>query len=158
MRRPGVEEFLAIMSKYYEIIAYTASLPTYADPLLDLIDPLKFISYRLFREHCTFYKNAFIKDLSKLGWDLKDVIIVDNCPAAYFFQPENGIPIPTWIDDIDDRKLFELCLLLEPLSYINDVRDVIKKYVKTESIDYVKVAKQIAKMVPIKVRDRKSVV
>ena len=38
IKRPGVDEFLQRMSKYYEIIIYTASLSKYADPLLDVLD------------------------------------------------------------------------------------------------------------------------
>lgn len=42
-------------------------------------------AYKLFREHCTFFNNAFVKDLKRLGRDLRDVIIVDNSPVAYLF-------------------------------------------------------------------------
>ena len=30
---------------------------------------------------------------------MKDVIIVDNSPNAYFFHPENAVPILSWYDD-----------------------------------------------------------
>lgn len=33
--------FLERLSKYYELIIYTASLSKYADPLLDVLDPNK---------------------------------------------------------------------------------------------------------------------
>eukprot|EP00826_Nyctotherus_ovalis_P031484 TRINITY_DN2516_c0_g1_i2.p1 TRINITY_DN2516_c0_g1~~TRINITY_DN2516_c0_g1_i2.p1 ORF type:complete len:413 (+),score=110.88 TRINITY_DN2516_c0_g1_i2:629-1867(+) len=137
------------MHELYEIVTYTASLSVYADPLLDQIDPLKRISHRLFREHCTIYNNGFIKDLSRLGRNLKDVIIVDNTPTAYSLQKENAIPIPTWIDDINDTQLFELSLLLEALACVNDVRDVIRLVVKGEAVDYVKAAKSVAKLLPL---------
>ncbi|KAG2760565.1 hypothetical protein PC112_g25841, partial [Phytophthora cactorum] len=51
-KRPGAEEFLIEMAKYYEIVVYTASLSKYADPLLDKLDPEGVIRYRLYREHC----------------------------------------------------------------------------------------------------------
>lgn len=31
------------------------------------------------------------QDLSKLGRDLKHVLIVDNSPASYSFHPENAV-------------------------------------------------------------------
>jgi len=77
--RPGVKEFLEEMSTMYEIIIYTASLEKYALPLISRIDKSRLISYNLYREHCLFLENFYIKDLSKLGRDLKNVIIIDNC-------------------------------------------------------------------------------
>lgn len=136
VKRPGISEFLKKMSEIYEIVIYTASLALYADPLLDKIDSNHYGSYRLFREHCTFYNQVFVKDLSKLGRNLKDVIIVDNSPTSYLFQPENAIPIITWIDDMQDTKLFELGILLELMNYSNDVRKDIQRIVKSDSINY----------------------
>ena len=44
------------MGKIYEIVVFTASLSKYANPLLDLLDIHKVINWRLFREHCTYYR------------------------------------------------------------------------------------------------------
>lgn len=88
------------MQKYYECIIYTASLSKYADPLMDILDKTQSCSNRLFREHCTFYQEKYyVKDLSELNRDMKDVIIIDNSPIAYLFQPENALPITSWYED-----------------------------------------------------------
>ena len=34
-KRPGVDDFLRGAAQYYEVVVYTAQLPTYADPILD---------------------------------------------------------------------------------------------------------------------------
>lgn len=115
------------MGRLFEIVIYTASLSLYADPLLDELDPNHIASYRLFRDHCTFHNNTFVKDLSVLGRNLKDIIIVDNSPASYAFQPENAIPISTWIDDTSDNKLSQLAPILELLANVDDVREYMKK-------------------------------
>lgn len=81
--RPGVDQFLKKMHKHYELVIFTASLSKYADPLMDILDPQKLCAYKLFREHCTFMNNAFVKDLTRLGRPMTDVIIVDNSPIAY---------------------------------------------------------------------------
>ncbi len=73
------------MHKYYEIIVYTASLSKYADPLVNHLDKENVCAYKLFREHCTYYNNSFVKDLTRLGRPMKDVIIVDNSPIAFMF-------------------------------------------------------------------------
>ena len=75
--RPGVQEFLEKISKIYEIVIFTASISKYAEPLLDILDKKKLCSFRLFREHCTLINSSFVKDLKKLGRDLKDVVILD---------------------------------------------------------------------------------
>ena len=67
-------------STLFEVIIFTASVPEYADPLLDLLDKNRVIAHRLYRQHCTCIKAGFAKDLSKLNRDLKDVIIVDVSP------------------------------------------------------------------------------
>jgi hypothetical protein len=131
------------MSQIYEVVIYTASLSLYADPLMDIIDPEKKAKYRLFREHCTFHNNAFVKDLSNLGRDLKNVIIVDNSPNSYVFQPENAIPIQTWIDDMADEQLYQLIPLLELLSKAKDVRVAIKRVIKGDQIDYEESANEL---------------
>jgi RNA polymerase II subunit A small phosphatase-like protein len=83
--RPHVAEFLQRMHKHYELVIFTASLSKYAEPLMIELDPNNLCGYKLFREHCTFVNNAFVKDLTRLGRNMKDVIIVDNSPVAYMF-------------------------------------------------------------------------
>ena len=65
--RPGVSQFLKRMIKHYEVTIFTASLSKYAEPLVDIIDPDRICSFRLFREHCTWLSNAYVKDMSRLG-------------------------------------------------------------------------------------------
>ena len=76
------------MSKHSELVIFTASLSKYAEPLMLQLDPQNLCGEKLFREHCTFYNkngaNAYVKDLSRLGRNMKDVIIVDNSPMAYY--------------------------------------------------------------------------
>jgi RNA polymerase II subunit A small phosphatase-like protein len=136
MIRPGVNDFLKRMGKLYEIVIFTASISKYANPLISLIDKSHNCSYRLFREHCSLVGITYIKDLKKLGRDLKDIIIVDNSPLSYSFNSENGIPILTWFDDKKDKELYNLIPILEFLSSVYDVRVYIKKIVVNDSISY----------------------
>ena len=103
------------------------------------MDYEKNATYRLFREQCVFNNitNGFVKDLESSGRELKDIIIVDNSPGAYLLQPENGIPIQTWIDDPEDYNLIQLIPILEFLSTVEDVRIYIKKIVKNNSLNIV---------------------
>uniref|UniRef100_A0A0G4I5H6 FCP1 homology domain-containing protein n=1 Tax=Chromera velia CCMP2878 TaxID=1169474 RepID=A0A0G4I5H6_9ALVE len=126
-KRPGVDEFLVSVAKWYECVIFTASLSKYADPLLDLLDPHKTQSWRLFREHCTYWNGNYVKDLSKLGRKLEHIIIVDNSPLAYGLQPDNAIPIKSWFDDQTDRELYDLIPILEALSMVDDVPAVLRQ-------------------------------
>lgn len=133
--RPGVSEFLQRMAKHYELVVFTASLSKYAEPLVAQLDPDGFCVYKLFREHCTFYNNAFVKDLTRLGRAMTDVIIVDNSPIAFLFQPENAIPCTSWYDDMSDTELDRIATILEKLAYEEDVRRIIRKIIKNNQIE-----------------------
>lgn len=65
----------------------------YADPVADLLDQWGVFRARLFRESCVFHRGNYVKDLSRLGRELNNVIIVDNSPASYIFHPENAVSL-----------------------------------------------------------------
>ena len=137
MVRPGVKEFLEKMEKLYEIVIFTASVSKYADPLLDIIDKKGYCPFRLFREHCSLINTTFVKDLQRLGRDLKNIVIVDNSPLSYALHTENGLPILTWFEDKSDRELYTIMPILEFLSTVQDVREFIPKFVdKDNKINY----------------------
>lgn len=121
IRRPGLDEFLRAVGSMYEVVVFTAALPNYANAVIDTIDPSGVIKHRLFREHCVVREGEYVKDLSNLGRDLKSTIIIDNLAASYQLQPANGIPCSTFIDDPNDRNLYELLSLLESLRGVADV-------------------------------------
>jgi len=67
------------MSKYYEIMIFTAATQEYADWILDQLDKNnKFIKHRFYRKHTVPNGVNFIKDLSRIGRSLEKMIIVDN--------------------------------------------------------------------------------
>ena len=61
--------------------------------IIDALDPDGVVSERLYRQHTLSVGNVSIKDLSKLGRDLKHVIIIDNCVENFSIQPDNGLNI-----------------------------------------------------------------
>jgi hypothetical protein len=44
-----------------------------------------------------------VKDLLCLGRPLASTVIVDNSPHSYIFQPDNAVPISTFIDNMEDQ-------------------------------------------------------
>jgi len=104
---------------------FTASLSKYADPVLDMLDIHKVVKHRLFRESCCNHKGNYVKDLSQLGRELNDTIIIDNSPASYIFHPTNAVPISSWFNDPHDTELLDLIPFLEDLTTVDDVMMVL---------------------------------
>ncbi|KAJ2796436.1 hypothetical protein H4R20_005529 [Coemansia guatemalensis] len=125
VKRPGVDEFISVMGQYYEVVVFTASLAMYADPVLDLLDKKKVMHHRLFRESCNLYNGNYVKDLSRLGRDITQSIIIDNSPASYAFHPNNAIGISTWLNDQMDTELRDLIPFLIDLTTVDDVSAVL---------------------------------
>lgn len=74
-------------SEHFEIIVFTAAEQSYADKIIDLLDPeRKFIKHRLYRDSCMVFNSLFVKDLNVLGRDLAKTLIVDNNPSAFAFH------------------------------------------------------------------------
>ena len=129
LKRPYVDEFLSEISPFFEIIIFTASISEYASPLLDELDKDKLTSGRKFRQDCLFNHGLYLKDLKSVGKNLKDVIIIDNNPVSYVLNPDNGVPILTWYEDLNDKELLSLIPLLKYLSTVEDVRPIITRIV-----------------------------
>lgn len=126
--RPFWKECLRELSKYYLIIVYTASHQSYADSVLDYLDPNKeLIKYRLYRHNCVKVKmeNEFIyvKDLRIFNnVKMEDMIIIDNSVLSFAFQLENGIPILPFYDNKDDIELKFLANYLGNIYKMKDLR------------------------------------
>jgi Dullard-like phosphatase family protein len=117
--RPGVRAFLREMATLFDVAAFTAATRSYADPLLDRLDPSGAVfGTRLFRDSCDVMAGTgeMVKDLRRLGVPLDRVIIVDNTPSAYALQPENGVPIASWYGDPNDTALRDLAPRLRILA------------------------------------------
>jgi Dullard-like phosphatase family protein len=127
--RPGAEDFIKELSEFYEIIIFSSSLQTYADIVIDGIDTENKISSRLYIQHTMDFGDIKIKDLAKLGRDLKKVIIVDNYPDNYSLQPKNGINIIDFEGNKNDDILEYLKNDLIKLAKLNpdDVRYYLKE-------------------------------
>eukprot|EP00959_Pyramimonas_sp_CCMP1952_P043565 910950-Pyramimonas_sp.AAC.1 len=123
IKRPWVDQFMVAMGDAFEVVVFTASLAKYADPLLDLLDEKNLVRWRLFRDSCCPYEGNYVKDLSRLGRPPEDVIIIDNSPHSYIFQPENAVPIGTFIGDTHDQDLLDLIPFLLSIREHDDVRE-----------------------------------
>ena len=128
--RPYCFDFLRELNDLYEIVTFTAGTKDYADNILNILDiDNNIIKYRLYRQHTTILGCSVYKDLSKLGRDLSKVIIIDNLKENFKMQPNNGIFIKTWTNDINDVQFKDLLKILKDIATLNvsDVRPIIQK-------------------------------
>ena len=127
--RPGAEDFIVDLSNYFELIIFTAALQNYADLAIDGLDPNQKISYRLYRNHTIKVGDVNFKDLSKLGRDLKKIIILENNAENFGLQPKNGLKIKDFEGDENDEELDylkdDLINLIK--NHPEDIRDYLPK-------------------------------
>ena len=129
--RPGINEFLDEVGKYYELIIFTTATQDYADVLIDAVEEDKiYFDHRLYREHAVIIDNDFVKDLTRIGRPLEKIIIVDNMPQNFRLQKENGIIIKAfWGEDNSDTVLCDLYPILVNIAKEGgDVRKSLIKY------------------------------
>lgn len=134
-KRPLVDEFLESLSKKYEIVVFTAGARDYASPILDFLDENGVISHRLYRDSCRIVNGKLVKDLSRLGRDMKKVVIVDDNPNVYALQPENAIPIRPFRNDVDDRELKKLIEFFDACDGVEDMRVAVKDFLAKQELE-----------------------
>ena len=127
--RPHADEFLKILSKHFEIVLFTAAEEDYTGIVLNELNRNNYITHILCRKYTEFKNGCYIKDLSKLGRDLKRVCIVDNNKDNFSLQPENGLFISSYYGEQNDNELSFLCNDLMKIIEIqpDDIRTVIKQ-------------------------------
>ena len=133
--RPGLIEFLRNMKQYYELVLFSFGTSEYVDTIVSIIEKNeKFFEHILYRDHATFSNNIYIKNLSLLGRDLKNILIVDDIPQMFKSHKNNGICIRPFYGDVVSDK-YTLKLLGEILKNIRydadkcgDIRKSLNKY------------------------------
>ena len=96
--------------------------------VLDRLDRTGLISHRLYRDSCRQVGGKLVKDLSEMGRDLEKVVIVDDNPNSYENQPDNGVPILPFVDDVRDRELEKLTRFFKACDYYEDLRIAVNYY------------------------------
>lgn len=131
-KRPHVDFFLNVVSQWFDLVVFTASMEIYGSPVAEKLDSGRgYLKRRYYRQHCTLDSGSYTKDLSAVSADLSSVFIVDNSPGAYKLYPENGIPIKSWLSDPTDVGLLNLLPILDALRFSSDVRSVLRRNVHT---------------------------
>ena len=103
--RVGLFSFLTILKPFYEIISFTSATKEYANVIINEIEKKrKFFDYNFYREHTVIYKDTFVKDISRIGRDIKKIIIIDNNEFNFVLNKENGIKIAPYYGDEENKN------------------------------------------------------
>ena len=136
--RPKVKEFLEEISKYFLIGIFTASIPEYADAVINYLDPEeKYIKFKLYRNDCINVQDLVrVKDLKIFGEENLDrIVLLDNNIYSFSNQLSNGILINSFFDDENDDELSNVRkYLIEYIFPCDDVRKVNEQFFGFETI------------------------
>ncbi|GIL44588.1 hypothetical protein Vafri_2117 [Volvox africanus] len=130
--RPGLRRFLDSVRPHFEVVLFTAAGESWATSALQRIDPDGTIfDSRLYRDHTVFHGDwPWVKDLSRLGRDLARVVIVDDNPLMFMYQPDNALHVaaydPQLTGDNDDVLEQVLDILMHKVLIADDVREVLR--------------------------------
>ena len=128
--RPGLIEFLKKMKSIYELVIFSFGTLEYVDSVIKIIEKNeKFFEHILYRQHATVNNGEYIKDLSLLGRNLKNILIVDDISQVFKLQEKNGICIKAFYGDIvsDRNTLKILGKILEKVRFDADEDGDIRK-------------------------------
>ena len=128
--RPGLIDFLKKMRPLFELVIFSFGTYEYVNSVIKIIEKKgKFCEHVLYRQHATDRNGEYVKDLSLLGRDLKNIIIVDDIPQVFKMQEKNGICIKPFYGDIitDKNTLNILGKILEKIRFDADEDGDIRK-------------------------------
>ena len=129
--RPGLLHFLKSLKPFYEIITFTTNTKEYSEVIINEIESgKKIFDYNLYREHSALVGKEFVKDISRIGRNIKNIIIVDDQSKNFRLNKENGILISPFFGDDNDTVLYELKRILILFCKIGykDLRSAIRIY------------------------------
>ena len=136
-RRPYLEPFLAHVSKLFEIAVWTSSSPAYARAVCSHIFTEQFKPTFIWAsDRCTPKRNVeldswssakHLRKLKRKGYDLRNVLVVDDSPEKHTQNYGNLICIEPYFGNPADEELRFLATYLEHLASVPNVRKVEKR-------------------------------
>ncbi len=130
--RPHLQPFLQEVAKYFDLAIFTAATKTYADIILDYIDPKnEFFQFRLYRDACIpIQQRLYIKDLRIIkDYDPRNVILMDNSLYSFMNQPSNGMLVNSFYTNNNDTQLISAKnFLINHILPCDDIRQECEKW------------------------------
>lgn len=123
VKRPGLDQFLAKLSSYYEIVIFSENDIGAVADVLFAIDP-EGRCHKLGSAAAEARDGMMIKRLDYMNRDLDRIILIDDSPEAFQLFPRNTLQVKPFDDvkDSNDRVLFDLVPLLQAFVH-DDAKD-----------------------------------
>lgn len=121
--RPYLIATLEYLAKDFNLIVYTAGSLPYAEPILNDLDPEGlYFAAKLYRHNCISVDRYHLKDLSlitePLGMDNSRILLIDNSLISFTLNLSNGIPIPDFFGEAEQKEDKELIFAAQYVSEI----------------------------------------
>ena len=115
-KRPGADLFLYTAAHLYEVVVFSSMNQFEGEQILEKLDPMQFISWRLFRFATNYKDGVYYKPLEKLNRDLGQVGSLDMIKSLINIQIimlilTNGPEILMMTDCIKQLSLWKLWLI-----------------------------------------------
>lgn len=103
--RPYSSYFLKEMSKYYELVSYSNSMPVECNSLISAIDPHHYTRHRLYKYHC----HGGRKQSERIGRDASKLVLLDSLEDE---GNRSLLVVSGWKGEESNVQLAEICPLL----------------------------------------------
>ncbi|ELP86476.1 carboxy-terminal domain RNA polymerase II polypeptide A small phosphatase, putative [Entamoeba invadens IP1] len=104
--RPGAIQFLRQLSKTCEVVLFTASKQVYADQIIDYMEKDgKIFEHKLYQQSCKNKFGRVYKDATKLGRDIKNVVIFDDCELVWTMTQDKLVVCKRYEGGQDDNEI-----------------------------------------------------
>lgn len=116
--RPGIDAFFEFLARTCEVVVWTAGVRAYAQAVIRNIDPKGIISHCIYRHERWFSgQPGYSKDLSLVGRNLDEIVIIENTPDCVRGYEENGILVADYEGgEEEDNTLFAIQQVLDEVA------------------------------------------
>ncbi|XP_030081150.1 CTD nuclear envelope phosphatase 1 homolog [Drosophila hydei] len=134
-KRPYVDLFLDRVSKWYNLVVFTAASEIYASRVLDFLDAGRnILDHRMFRQDCIEICGIRAKFVSLARKDLASVLLLDDCPMENSFNVGNTVNIKSFRIGSQDNELLCMLPFLDALRFTKDVRSILGRTTRYECL------------------------
>lgn len=135
--RPHVREFLRLVGERFRLAVWSSAGSAYVALVVErLFGGAEGLDFVWSRERCTqrfcpetygYYWRKNLKKVKRLGYDLSQVIAVDDTPRKWEQSYGNLVTVRAFTGAVEDEELPLLARYLETLAGVEDVRRVEKR-------------------------------
>jgi hypothetical protein len=118
--RPHLRYFLELLSKFANVVYWTAATKDFQEKVLSITDLMKFCKSVYYRDTCDFDGLNYIKNINKIPFDKNKTILIDDNYVHKNENPSNCLLIKRWEPSANSLDECDMELL--------KILNILKKY------------------------------